>query len=72
MDFVSAESMDMVMSYIRGSMKTMGRNVAEDEIESLAAQYLERCYKSYLDDDYNTKLTSVIKKLESEDRTLLN
>ncbi len=71
-DFVADESMDLLMSYIRGMQKSIGADVPESEIEEAAGKMLEECYKSFLDSDYNTMLPRVIKKLESEDAQMLS
>jgi len=64
-EFVRKESEAMVKSYIVGAFKSQKVKVADNEIENHAAKMVEGCYKSFLDSDFNTRLTQLIPQIEN-------
>lgn len=65
-DFIRQESVSMLRDYIEGVIKTQGGSMAKDEIESQAKSIVENCYKSFLDSDFNTRLTKILPQIEQK------
>ena len=63
-DFIRQESEQMVKDYLTGVMKTQRVCIPAEEIASQAVALISGCYKSFLDPDFNTRLTQIIPKLE--------
>lgn len=64
--FVREESQRMVEDYLRGRLKVEGANVQADEVKTHAHSLVEQCYKSFLDEDYNVRLTQILPALEQK------
>ncbi len=62
--FIRSESIAMVKDYLRGVSKFQRVNIIPEEIDSRANALIEGCYKSFLDCDYNTRLTQIIPAIE--------
>lgn len=58
--FVRAESEEMVRDYMAGIAKFHKLDVSADELSNQAEALVDGCYKSFLDNDYNTKLNQII------------
>ena len=56
----------MVRDFIEGVVKTQGGSMAKDEIEAQAKSIVEGCYKSFLDSDFNTRLTKILPQIEQK------
>ena len=63
-EFIRQESEQMVKDYLTGVMKTRRVCIPAEEIASQAVALICGCYKSFLDPDFNTRLTQIIPKLE--------
>ena len=63
-DFIRQESMQMLMDYMRGIAKTQRMCLPAEQIEMQAKTLIDGCYKSFLDPDFNTRLTQILPKLE--------
>ena len=62
--FIRDESKQMVTDYLTGIMKTRRICVPAEQINARAHEMVEGCYKSFLDPDFNTRLTQILPKLE--------
>lgn len=65
-EFIRQESVTMVRDFIEGVVKTQGSSMAKDEIEAQAKSIVEGCYKSFLDSDFNTRLTKILPQIEQK------
>lgn len=65
-EFIRQESVTMVRDFIEGVVKTQGSSMAKDEIEIQAKSIVEDCYKSFLDSDFNTRLTRILPQIEQK------
>ena len=63
-DFIRQESEQMVMEYLAGIMKMQRICVPAEQIGMQAKELISGCYKSFLDPDFNTRLTQILPKLE--------
>lgn len=57
-------SEDMLRRHIRSTLKTLGINAQQEEIDREVKRLIEGCYKSFLDDDYNTGMLQLVAQLE--------
>ena len=65
-EFIRQESVTMVRDFIEVVIKTQGSSMAKDEIETQAKSIVEGCYKSFLDSDFNTRLTKILPQIEQK------
>ena len=65
-EFIRQESVAMVRDFIEGVVKAQGGSMAKDEIETQARSIVESCYKSFLDSDFNTRLTKILPQIEQK------
>ena len=63
-NFIRQESERMVREYLTGMMKMQRTCVSAEQVTMLAQQLISGCYKSFLDPDFNTRLTQILPKLE--------
>ena len=63
-DFIRQESEQMVKDYLTGIMKTQRISTPEEQIAAQVSELINECYKSFLDPDFNTRLTQILPKLE--------
>lgn len=63
-EFIRTESENMVKDYLTGILKTQRTSVPTDEIEAQTEGLIEGCYKSFLDSDFNTRLTQILPAIE--------
>ena len=63
-EFVRQESVEMVKDYINAVLKAQRMSLPAEEIETKAKNLIEGCYKSFLDSDFNTRLTQIIPAIE--------
>ncbi len=63
-DFIRQESKQMVKDYLTGIMKTQLISTPEEQIAAQVSELINGCYKSFLDPDFNTRLTQILPKLE--------
>ncbi len=59
-EFVRNESIGMVKDYLSAIMKAQRTSIAAEEIEAQAKELIDSCYKSFLDSDFNTRLTEIL------------
>ena len=62
--FIRQESEQMVKDYLTGVMKTQRICAPAEQIAAQASELINGCYKSFLDPDFNTRLTQILPKLE--------
>ena len=62
--FVRQESEQMVKDYLTGVMKTQRICAPVEQIVAQTSELINGCYKSFLDPDFNTRLTQILPKLE--------
>ena len=62
--FIRQESEQMVKDYLAGVMKTQRICILAEQIAAQATELINGCYKSFLDPDFNTRLTQILPKLE--------
>ena len=65
-EFVRRESVEMVKDYLSGCLKTQRMSVPAEQIQCQARELIEVCYKSFLDADYNTRLTQILPVIEQK------
>ena len=65
-DFIRQESVSMIRDFIGGVVKAQGSYIAKDEIESQAKSVVENCYKSFLNSDFNIRLTNILPQIEQK------
>ena len=62
--FVRAESKAMVKDFLAGILKAQRTSVPAEQLESQAQELIDGCYKSFLDSDFNTRLTQILPAIE--------
>ena len=62
--FIRQESELMVKEFLTGVMKTQRICTPAEQIAEQAQTLISGCYKSFLDPDFNTRLTQILPKLE--------
>lgn len=62
--FIRSESEEMVYDFLKGVCKSQKQFVLDVEINRHAANIVDGCYKSFLDRDYNTRLTQILPSIE--------
>ena len=65
-EFIRSESLQMVIDYMRGIAKAQRTCMPIEQITAEAKSLIDGCYKSFLDPDYNTRLTQILPKLEQK------
>ena len=58
--FIRGEAEAMMKDFLSGIAKAQKLGMSEEELAEKAKTLVEGCYKSFLDDDYNTKLNQII------------
>lgn len=61
--FIRKESEQMVKDFLTGVMKTQRVCLPAEKIADQAKALIDGCYKSFLDPDFNTRLTLILPKL---------
>lgn len=64
--FIRAESESMVKDYLSGILKAQRTSVPEEELINQSRALIDGCYKSFLDSDFNTRLTQIIPAIEQK------
>lgn len=62
--FVRDESEAMVKDFLAGVLKAQRTSVPDEQLENQAKELIDRCYKSFLDSDFNTRLTQILATIE--------
>lgn len=65
-EFIRKESITMVRDFIEGVVKAQRSSMPKDQIEEQAKNTVEGCYKSFLDSDFNTRLTRILPQIEQK------
>lgn len=65
-EFIRSESEAMVRDYLSGILKAQRTSISAEELESQAKSLIEGCYKSFLDSDFNTRLTQILPAIEQK------
>ena len=65
-EFIRNESEQMVKDYLTGVMKTQRICAPAEQIAAQTSELINGCYKSFLDPDFNTRLTQILPKLEQK------
>lgn len=59
-DLVRHTSEDMVRNYLTASLKLQGASLPSDQLDAQVKELVANCYKDFLDDDYNIRLTTLV------------
>ena len=62
--FVRDESEAMVKDFLAGVLKAQRTSAPDEQLENQAKELIDRCYKSFLDSDFNTRLTQILATIE--------
>lgn len=65
-EFIRAESESMVRDYLCGILKAQRTSMPAEQIEAKAKELIDGCYKSFLDSDFNTRLTQILPAIEQK------
>lgn len=65
-EFIRAESESMVKDYLSGILKAQRTSVPEKELINQSRALIDGCYKSFLDSDFNTRLTQILPAIEQK------
>lgn len=65
-EFVRQESETMVRNYLEGVLKAQRSAMPKEQLEAQAKSIIEGCYKSFLDSDFNTRLTQILPQIEQK------
>ena len=63
-EFIRAESESMVKDYLAGILKAQRTSMPAEQLDSKAKELIDGCYKSFLDSDFNTRLTQILPAIE--------
>lgn len=63
-EFIRKESETMICDYFRGVLKVQRCTVSDEQLSTEAKAIVESCYKSFLDCDYNARLTQILPQIE--------
>lgn len=63
-EFIRKEACQMVVDFLSGIMKMQRSCVSAEQIEAHARELIDGCYKSFLDPDFNTRLTQILPAIE--------
>lgn len=62
--FIRSESERLVREFLSGILKAQRTSIPKEEIERQAKELIDGCYKSFLDSDFNTRLTQILPAIE--------
>lgn len=65
-EFVRRESEIMVRNYFEGALKAQNGSMPQEQLEAQAKSIVDGSYKSFLDTNFNTRLTQIIPQLEAK------
>lgn len=65
-ELVRSESETMVRNYLTGAMKMQNVCISQQQITEYAKKLVDGCYKSFLDSDFNTRLTQILLSIEQK------
>ena len=64
--FIRSECETMVKQFLEGYLKAQKCSVSEDYITQEAKEIIDGCYKSFLDADFNVRLTQILPQIENK------
>ncbi len=64
-DFIRTESERLVKNYLIGTCKMKNEVSLIPQVDSYVANLISNCYKSFLDQDYNTRLSKILPALNN-------
>ena len=56
----------MVRNYFEGVLKAQRSSMLKEQLEAHAKGIIEGCYKSFLDSDFNIRLTQILPQIEQK------
>lgn len=62
-EFVRSESEMMVRNFLEGILKIHRTSMPEEEIAAKAKSIVDSCYKSFLDSDFNVRITKILPQI---------
>ena len=62
-EFVRSESEMMVRNFLEGILKIHRSTMPEEEIVAKAKSIVDSCYKSFLDSDFNVRITKILPQI---------
>lgn len=62
---IKADSEAMLRDYLRGQAKMTGTIIADEQLQQNVRQMVEECYTSFLDKNFELRLTGILPALES-------
>ena len=62
-EFVRSESELMVRNFLEGILKIHRTSMPEEEIVAKAKTIVDSCYKSFLDSDFNVRITKILPQI---------
>ena len=62
-EFIRQQSLEMVKDFFSAVLKAQGLPIDPDAVEARAMEIVEGCYKSFLDPDFNIRLTQILPAL---------
>ena len=65
-EFIRKELETMVRNFFEGVLKAQRSCMPQEELEEKAKSIIDGCYKSFLDSDYNTRLTQILPQIEQK------
>lgn len=65
-EFIRKELETMVRNFFEGVLKAQRSCMPQEELEEKAKGIIDGCYKSFLDSDYNTRLTQILPQIEQK------
>lgn len=65
-EFIRQESENMVRNYFESILKTQKTSIPKEQLEAHAKSIIEGCYKSFLDSDFDTRLTQILSQIEQK------
>ena len=65
-ELIRHDSEELVKSFIKGALKVNQCVMSDEKVTEQAQSLVGQCYKSFLDDDYNIRLTNIIPQLERD------
>ena len=66
--FIKADSEGMLLDYLTSQAKMAGTIISEEELQQHAHKIVEASYKSFLDKDFEIRLTKLLPALESANK----
>ncbi len=65
-EFIRQETETLLRSFLDGVIKLQGNAVPAEQINEQVKSIVDGCYKSFLDADFNARLTQIIPQLEQK------